>query len=123
MSSSKAWYYDLQSREYFLDESTRVAPFKRDNGHDAVRAHFFTCGQCSEEERFLGFYEKYCDEVKEQIERDGRSQPPLHERTFQGRLYSTDGVTWVAAHEAEGLAICRRVQERCPHRKLRYCVP
>src|ERR1051325_8610337 len=44
----EAWYYDTGDRVYFRDKTTRIAPFVRDNGNEAVRAHFFTCGECTE---------------------------------------------------------------------------
>src|SRR5687768_3923032 len=66
----EAWYYDTVSNEFFTDVTTKVAPFKRENGNEAVRAHFFTCGECTPKtkdeggERFIGYYEKYTDEVR-----------------------------------------------------------
>ncbi len=117
-----AWFYDVVSKDYFTDKTTRVAPFIRDNGHTAVRAHFFTCGDCTEQERFLGYYEKYTDEVKAKLEQKSKNFA-LYEMAFQGRLYSTDGEHWFPAEKPEGTQITADLQKKCPPKKLRYCPP
>ena len=127
-SPGQAWYYDTVTQEYFVDKTTRIAPFKRDNGNDAVRAHFFTCGECTEKtkadggERFIGYYEKYTDDVKSKLEQAGESFA-MYEMTFQGRLYSKDGKTWHSAEQPAGNAITADLQQNCPPKKLRYCPP
>lgn len=117
-----SWYYDVETKEYFTDSPARVAPFKRDNGHEAVRAHFFSCGDCDQGERFIGYYEKYTDEVKQKIESRADTSK-LYEAAFSGRLYSKDGQTWLAADKPEGIAITTELQKRCPPKTLRYCPP
>src|SRR5687768_6396233 len=74
-SAGQAWYFDTTSGEYFTDVTTKLAPFKRDNGNLAVRAHFFTCGECTTDtgaadssKRFIGYYEKYTDEVRAKLQ-------------------------------------------------------
>ena len=126
----EAWYYDTVTKEYFRDKTTKIAPFNRDNGNEAVRAHFFTCGECTEAtledtppgERFIGYYEKYTDEVKAKLEEKSESFA-LYEMAFQGRLYSRDGQEWFAAEKTEGTAITAELQKKCPPKKLRYCPP
>ncbi len=125
-----AWYYDVVTKEYFTDKTTQVAPFKRENGNEAVRAHFFTCGECTEEmgpdgksgKRFLGYYEKYTEEVKAKL-MEKTETFMLYEMAFQGRLYSKDGKKWFAAEKPEGMVITADLQKSCPPKKLRYCPP
>ena len=124
----EAWYYDTATEEYIRDKTTRIAPFIRENGNEAVRAHFFTCGECTElteeqgGERFIGYYEKYTEEVKAKLEERSESFA-LYEMAFQGRLYSRDGQTWFPAEQTEGTAITADLQKKCPPKKLRYCPP
>jgi hypothetical protein len=124
----QAWYYDTVSSEYFQDKTTRIAPFKRENGNVAVRAHFFTCGECTvktkEEggERFLGYFEKYTDEMRAKLQENSESFA-LYDMAFQGRLYSVDGKTWVAAESEKGTKITSDLQQNCPPKSLRYCPP
>ena len=123
-----AWYYDTVTKEYFTDKTTKVAPFTRTNGNEAVRAHFFTCGECTDKlkadggERFVGYYEKYTPDVKAKLEENTQSFM-IYEMAFQGRLYSKDGKKWVAADKPEGIAITSDLQKQCPPKKLRYCPP
>jgi hypothetical protein len=126
----EAWYYDTKTKEYFKDVTTKVAPFNNDKGNESVRAHFFTCGDCTDEvgengasnKRFIGYYEKYTPEVKAKIEEKSDSFM-IYEMAFQGRLYSKDGKKWVAADKPEGIAITSDLQKQCPPKKLRYCPP
>lgn len=125
----QAYYYDTVTKEVFSDVTTKVAPFTRENGNIAVRAHYFTCGECTPKtveeggERFIGYYEKYTDEVKAKLDEKGGESFMIYEMAFQGRLYSNDGETWVAADQPEGTAITSALQSKCPPKKLRYCPP
>jgi prepilin-type processing-associated H-X9-DG protein len=121
-SPGEAWYYDTVTSEYFTDLTTKVAPYKNARGNESVRAHFFTCGDCTEEQRFIGYYEKYTDEVKARIE-EKQDSFMIYEMAFQGRLYSRDGKKWVPADKPEGIAITSELQRKCPPKKLRYCPP
>lgn len=123
-----AYFYDTVSREYFTDLATKIPPIVRSNGHVAIRAHFFTCGECLEDERFLGYYEKYALDVKDRIESNPESMH-FYEEVFQGRFYCppdadpTRTESWVAAESPDGFDIAQRLQKKCPARKLRYCPP
>lgn len=123
-----AYFYDTASRTYFIDAATKIPPIVSPEGNAAIRAHFFTCGDCSEEERFLGYYEKYALDVKDKIESNPESMH-FYEEVFQGRFYCPPGDdptradSWVAAESPQGFAIAQRLQQKCPARKLRYCPP
>jgi hypothetical protein len=123
-----AWYYDTVTGEFFTDKTTKIAPFNRSNGNEAVRAHFFTCGECTAKtkdeggERFVGYFEKYTPEVRAKLEEHSQSFM-IYEMAFQGRLYSKDGKKWVAADKPEGITITSDLQKQCPPKKLRYCPP
>ena len=126
----EAWYYDTKEKTYFKEKTTKVAPFDNDKGNQSVRAHFFTCGECTADigpdgnsgKRFIGYYEKYTPEVKAKIEEKSDSFM-IYEMAFQGRLYSKDGQKWVAADKPEGIQITSDLQKQCPPKKLRYCPP
>lgn len=130
VTSGVSYYYDTVTKKVFTDQPTKIAPFTSPEGNPAVKAHFFTCADCTEEvgtdgadgKRFIGYYEKYTDEVKAKLEKAGTNFMMI-EMTGAGRLYSTDGEKWVAAENAEGLAITQQLQSRCPPKKLRYCSP
>jgi hypothetical protein len=127
-AAGSAWYYDTATGEFFTDKTTRIPPFKRDNGNEAVRAHFFTCGECTPKmnteggQRFIGYYEKYTDEMRDKLQESTQAMM-LYDMAFQGRLYSSDGKTWVPAEQPEGTAITADLQQKCPPKSLRYCPP
>ncbi|MBI1373543.1 MAG: hypothetical protein GC159_12510 [Phycisphaera sp.] len=128
----EAYYYDLVSKEYFTDEATKIAPIINPaTGNEAVRAHFFTCGECSESERFVGYLEKYTPEAKQQLETNPESFE-FYEEAFLGRLYAPApsetadpavAETWVDAETPPGFKIVEDLQGKCPPRKLKYCAP
>jgi len=48
----------------FEASARRVLPIQSPDGNEAVQAHFYACGECTEESRFLGYYEKFTAEAK-----------------------------------------------------------
>jgi len=124
IAPGEAWYYDTVTKEYFTGEATHIPPIDH-NGNEAVRAHFFTCGQCTEEARFIGYFEKYTAEAKSKIESNPEAMEMYYEVEFQGRLFSETGEpdTWVEAESPEGRMITQKLHTKCPPKKLRYCPP
>lgn len=124
----EAYFYDTTTKELITDKATRIPPITTPEGHEAVRAHYFTCGECTDSQRFLGYYEKYSPEVKEKLEKNPQSFE-LYEMAFQGRLYCApdkdpnDPKSWVGAESPAGFQITEDLQKKCPVRKLRYCPP
>ncbi|QNN22992.1 hypothetical protein HED60_12180 [Planctomycetales bacterium ZRK34] len=117
-----AFYYDTVTGAYFVDSATLIAPIVSPAGNVAVRAHFFSCSDCEETTRFLGYYEKYEPKVKKRLEKNPEAYE-FFEEAFQGRLYSEDGITWVGAESEDGYKIIEALQDRCPAKRLRYCPP
>jgi len=118
-----AFFYDTVTKKVFTDDATKIPPIQSPDGNPAVRAHFFTCGDCADEsDRFLGYYEKYTDDVKAQLEANPQAFE-LYEMAYEGRLYSADGENWVTAESPDGIAITQALQGKCPPKKLRYCPP
>jgi hypothetical protein len=60
-SVDSVWYYDTVERRLFLDSTGRVPPFLKSAGNSSVRAHIFSCGGCTYDEKFIGYYEKFTD--------------------------------------------------------------
>jgi len=59
-----AYYDDTETGEVFEASARRVPPIQSPDGNEAVQAHFYACGECTEESRFLGYYEKFTAEAK-----------------------------------------------------------
>ncbi|MDP6059317.1 MAG: hypothetical protein QGH33_10515 [Pirellulaceae bacterium] len=64
----KYWFYDLNDKKLFGDDSVKVAPFKTDEGHDAAKAVVYHCGSCSEPQK-IAYLEKYTAKSKKRIEK------------------------------------------------------
>lgn len=123
-----AYFYDVVTKEYFTDSATKIPPITSPAGNEAVRAHFFTCGECTEKtsdeggERFVGYYEKYLPDIKAKLEKNPEAFE-FYEEAFQGRLYSPDGTKWTQAESPTGFKLIEDLQTKCPAKKLRYCPP
>lgn len=58
-----AWYYNLDTGELFSGPM-EPAPIDAPGGSgQAVRAHLFSCGACTEQERFIGFLTRHTPEA------------------------------------------------------------
>ena len=123
---ANGYYYDTVTKNVFTQKSSLFPPIQSPEGHEAVRVHYFTCGECTDKiekdggQRFVGYYEKYSAEVKELIEKTPNSSE-FYEMAFKSRLYSADGEKWVAAESPDGFMLTEALQQKCPAGKLRYC--
>ncbi len=114
------FYYVLETKQYFVDSINKVPPFKNDKGQEAVRAYYFSCGPCTKGSRFVGYYEKYSDEVKQRIE----SGAELTSELAGQALVSADGQKWFALDKHESRPITSAARKKCKKdQKLRPCYP
>jgi len=125
--ATTGWFWDVEDKAAFVDEATNISPFKRPNGHTAVRLHYFSCGDCTKEQRFVGYMEKYTDEVRDKLEKSRKGEITdgfYEEEQMAGLLYSKDGETWFSAQSPEGQMLVSATYKKCPDRKqLQYCPP
>jgi len=126
-----AFYYDLGTGEYFTDSWNTVPPITNPaTGNEAVRAHFFTCGDCTPENRFCGYLEKFTPERKKHL---GSYTPVSEDKDviFPGRLYALPpsesdpkrADSWVDPETPAGVEITNRLRSRCKTGKIKYCNP
>jgi len=118
--SGEAYYYDTATGDIFTGNANQYPPIQSPAGNPAVRVHFFSCGDCSEKERFVGFYDKYTDEAKRKLE-TATEEEMMMEMYETGVLYSVDGETW---HDPASEAYQMALQEKlnCPEGgRARYC--
>lgn len=98
--SGNAWYYDTVTEEYFKAAATEIPPIDSPDGNPAVRAHFYACSDCgNDDERFVGFYERYDPRIKAQLEKaredpDNEMYMDIYALEGQGLQYSVDGENW-----------------------------
>lgn len=94
---TQAWFYEPVKQGLFVGSSTMAAPYRNPQGQEAWRAYYFSCGACTETERFLGYYEK---------------------ASTEGKLYSTDGKVW----RASAADLYKGIRQHCKG-KVHECLP
>ena len=129
----EAYFYVPETKELFSADSKLVPPIDR-NGKKAVKAHFYGCGDCDDASRFPGYYEKYSDAAKAQLDkineqmRSGQEIDPdlemqVYELAMTQRFFSADGEKWVLAESPQGQEMQEKMREKCGTAKLVYCSP
>lgn len=130
-----AYFYDLNTGELLILAADTEEPFETKSGPNhgrlaGVRAHVFTCGRCTEDERFVGWLEMpdhaksepVIDETAKpaKIDRAGES-PPEPSRIL---IRSESDPIWVPYHSRAGRRIRDQVERRCgENQSVRYCSP
>jgi len=119
--TGEAYYYDTVTEEVFTAKANQYPPIESPDGNPAVRVHFFSCGDCSEAERFIGFYDKYTDEAKRKLETATEQEMYEMSEYETGVLNSVDGQTWLdPASEQFQMALQEKLN--CPEGgRARYC--
>lgn len=121
--SGKAWYFDVAAGTTFADDATLIPPITSPAGNEAVRVHFYSCGDCNESERFVGYYERYTPEVKAKLEAARTSNQPdqYYEMEGEGLLISLDAKQWFPMYSPQAEeSLSSKLQ--CPGgKRLRYC--
>ncbi len=122
---ANAYYYDTVSGEYFVGDSRQYPPITSPDGNPAVRAHFFTCTEsCDKADRFVGYYEKYTEQAKVQLESMRESELDYSPEMYEwGVLHSLDAKQWFNANSEEaGTILAERLKcEDGPRERARYC--
>ena len=134
------YFYDVETGELFIASGNQVPPIQSPAGNEAVRANVYTCGACTEEERFVGYYEKYTPEAKKTLEQaqaeqdDGGNDPDegmaqgmgMMQAQMSGLMVSLDGEEWQSRQQmdlqSEGLM--EQVRSQCDDpSQLKFCGP
>lgn len=122
---NSAYFYDVVTGKVFQAPFDAVPPITSPDGNEAVRAHFYSCGDCNESDRFVGYYEKYTPQAKEVVEKARTSADPNQAMPYEpmgdGLLISFDAKTWFAMYSPKAE---QGMGERlnCPGgQRLRYC--
>jgi len=66
---AEVYYKDVVTGKEFLASTNLVPPIESPDGNPAVRVQYFSCSDgCGKDERFVGYYVKFTDEMKRRIE-------------------------------------------------------
>ena len=120
-TSSKFYYYDMNTGELFIDEANLIPPIKAPSGGEGVLAEVYSCGDC-EGEQYVGLLRKYSDSAKAAIEKE---LPP----DASGSLVrlANDNSSWVPADSPQGqqmrAASVAEARSKCPGQEPKICFP
>jgi hypothetical protein len=118
----QAWFYDIKADKIFTASFESIPPIKSQAGNEAVLAHYYTCDKCTEDQRFLAYYEKYPEELKKMFEASGMDMHLLSE-DGSDTLISVDAVKWVSMNSREGRKIISKLNNRCSSVPPKVCLP
>jgi len=119
--SDECWYYDVETGDSFRAKRELVAPIKSPKGNEAVWASMYGCGGCGPSQRFAGFYVKHTDDMKKRADADPAVRARLFGERAEGRLYSTDGKSWIAAASPGEAGVLDSFRTRCGELDLKRC--
>ena len=138
--SQYQYYYDIESRDRFKDDFTKVPPFETSTGGTGVYALFYSCDDCDDnwQVAFLRKYSKRAKQLKEDYERkmresmeSGNPMPAVmmpgvggggvwEREQFVSRV---DPIKWVPIDSEEGRKIFSVWRNACGGEKAEICRP
>ena len=125
------WFYDIKARRLFPASDLGVPPIDSPSGPGTgVRAQVFSCGECTEKERFIAYLETLTPQGKELVEAQVKANGnrtgigfALEKQPYAVLVRLVDDETWYPQASAEGQALMQagRLRGGCQH--PRPCVP
>lgn len=128
------WYYDLNTGDLFegpvesyLAIDAPSGPLKNADaapdikGRAGVRAHVFSCGACTEGERYIAWLEYHKEEVPYV---EGEDETAAQKRYMESHLVrAEDGEKWIISDSEEGQALRTAAYQKCSGKKPTKCIP
>jgi len=121
-SAAEAWFYDATAGQLFTASAAELPPIVSPDGNEAVRAHYYSCGPCTAQGRFLGFYEKLSPETKKALAAK-REVMMFFSGPIKGRFYSADAKSWHEDGSDQAERIKATPHTRCPDQTAHSCLP
>jgi len=120
--ADQCFYFNLDENKVFADAIGQTPPFKTVAGHTAVVAAVFSCGNCADTaSRFVGYLEKYSDELLQAMASGNPVEPDVAKL---GHVVRTEtGTEWVPSSTPTGQKIVEAIQKRCGDDQPKACQP
>jgi hypothetical protein len=121
------WFYDMTTGDLVQVATSDPPPITLDNGHEAVWAHVFACGNCGNaDQRFIGYLEKFNASVGGDISASANPDSPLTPATDEpgarSRIASPDKPDeWFAGNSPQAMAVRNGLIQRCPGGRPKPC--
>lgn len=104
-----AYYYDMASGMVFVAEK-QLLPLDMPGGGEAVHAHVFTCGSCSEGEWFVGILETYEDGI-----------PDVSHQRVASPVQPGQTPNWISSLSPSSVSVNKALLSRCGDGKPKRC--
>ena len=115
------YFKDLETGEMFEQAGGTIAPITAPSGGRGVRAHLYTCGECTPDEWF-GYLETFSEEARARYDEEGYV-PDMEDEHLVRDL---NNGRWVGYFTREGERIIESVYAPCPgdhDESPRVCLP
>jgi hypothetical protein len=111
------YFLDLSSGELITSDSLK-SPIQTGDGHEAVRAHVFSCTSCDDQaSRFIGYLRSFTPEGNAAMDiPDEQREPMIIVRSTLLSGHSEDAgwkPSWVAMESAKGMSIEETARTKC----------
>lgn len=118
------WYYDVQTGEQVPFSSSLRPPVTLENGHQAVRAHVYGCGNC-DGDTFISYVERFAPDAPPMptekpegpIDIDAGKELALSPQSAGGKL------DWVPHNSQAAQQILGSARNKCGNTKPKLCMP
>ncbi len=114
----RAYYYDLNTGELFVDDSSKFPPIEAPSGPDpdgqpaGVRAIVFSCSSCDDEDSlWVGYLEKFANPPTRRESGSAADEAALGATAMLVR--APDGGKWVSDQSMVGAQIMNAVGKKC----------
>ena len=119
---SDAFWYDLQTGKLFPHEGA-VSPIEAPSGGQGVRAYVFACKSCDDDnDRFIGYLERYTAEGKRIFEAEQAKNNPMARMAAMSHLEvrREKDTEWLL-HQEEIPLIKEEIKQRCGGKDAIIC--
>lgn len=128
------FYFDLRAGALFVAPSESLPPIEALAGGPGVRAYVYTCGQCTEDQRRVGYLEALTPEAAEAARQlrqpgiDEATRLTLQQTVQRGTLVARPPETeqtprWVSRADPRGAQITQAFRTMCDGEPARICTP
>lgn len=128
-ASAPRWYYDLDTNELVPHATFETAPITLPNGHSAVLAHVYGCGNC-DGDTFIAFIERFDPSAPNRPNPNAKVESnPNAADSSQGRQIAADPKTtggkplWIAHDSPQAATIGGGASPCSQGQRSRQCRP
>ena len=134
--ASGQYFFDLTTNEPFVAPIDALPPIDSPSGGKdmGVRAVYMTCGGCGEDERFLGWLERYTPQAKQLYLKTVEDNKSRENQMAPGQVVAQslpngvemrgpDGGPWISRRSPQAKQIMEKAYATCGGQPTKNCEP